>query len=88
MKKDVLRNLTKFTGKHLWQSLLFNKGVACNFIKKRLWHKSFLVNFLEFLRTPFLQNTSGRLLLPFVCLFDYFFFGGRFWFLSVLTLIE
>ena len=32
-------------------------------IKKRLWHGCFPVNFVEFLRTSFLQNTSGRLLL-------------------------
>ena len=46
-KKGVLRNLAKFTGKHLCQSLFFNKvaGVA------------------KFLRKPFSQNTSGRLLL-------------------------
>ena len=25
VKKDVLRNFAKFTGKHLYQSLLFNK---------------------------------------------------------------
>ena len=31
--------------------------------KKRLWHKRFPVNFAKFLRTPFLQNTSGWLLL-------------------------
>ena len=35
---------------------------ACNFIKKILWHRCFpLVNFS--LRTPFLQTTSGRLLI-------------------------
>ena len=55
MKKGVLTNLTKFTGKHLCQSLFF--------IKKRLWHRCFSVNFVKFLRTPFLQNPSGRLLL-------------------------
>ena len=32
-KKIVLRNFTKFTGKHLCQSL-FIKSEACNFIKK------------------------------------------------------
>ena len=32
-------------------------------LKKRLWHRCFSVNFAIFLRTPFLQNTSGRLLL-------------------------
>ena len=31
-------------------------------LKKRLWRRCFPVNFVKFLRTPFLQNTSGRLL--------------------------
>ena len=34
-----------------------------NFLKKRLWHRFFPVNFAKFLRTSFLQDTSGRLLL-------------------------
>ena len=66
MKKGVLRNFTKFTGKHLCQSLFFNKVAAlrpATLLKKRLWHRCFPVNFVKFLRTPFLQNTSGRLLL-------------------------
>ena len=56
MKKGALRNFTKFTE---------NWPKACNFIKKRLWHRCFPGNFAKFSRTPFLQNTSGRLLLPF-----------------------
>ena len=32
-------------------------------LKKRLWHRYFPVSFTKFLRTPFLQNTSGRLFL-------------------------
>ena len=40
-------------------------GEACNFIKKEsLLQRCFPVDFAKFLRTPFLQNTSGRLLLP------------------------
>ena len=39
MKKDVLENFAKFTGKHIW--------------------------FAKFSKTPFLQNTLGRLLLAF-----------------------
>ena len=31
--------------------------------RKRLWHRCFPTNFVKFLSTPFLQNTSGRLLL-------------------------
>ena len=34
-----------------------------NFIKKRLWDRCFPVDFVKFVRTPFLQNTSGQLLL-------------------------
>ena len=30
-------------------------------LKKRLWHRCFPMNFAKFLRTSFLQNTSGRL---------------------------
>ena len=29
----------------------------------RVWHRCFPVNFAKFLRAPFLQNTSGRVLL-------------------------
>ena len=32
-------------------------------LKKRLWHRCFPVNSAKFLRAPFLQNTSGQLLL-------------------------
>ena len=62
----VLRNFAKFVGKHLCQSLFFNKVAglrATTLLKKRLWHRCFPVNFTKFLRTPFLQNTSGQLLL-------------------------
>ena len=55
IERGVLENFAKFTGKHLCQSL---------FIKKGLWHRCFPVNFAKFLRAHFLQNTSGRLLLP------------------------
>ena len=43
----------------------FNKVAGlmpATLLKKRLWHRCFPVNFSKFLRTPFLQNTSGRLL--------------------------
>ena len=66
VRKGVLRNFAKFTGKHLCQSLFFNKVAdlrSANLLKKRLWHRCFPVNFAKFLRIPFLQNTSWRLLL-------------------------
>ena len=64
MKKGVVKSFAKFTGKHLCQSPIFSKvaGGACSFIKKRLCHRCFPVSFAKFPRTPFLQNTSGRLL--------------------------
>ena len=46
------------------QSLFLNKVAGlkpATFLKKRLWHGSFPVNFEKFLRAPFLQNTFGRL---------------------------
>ena len=50
------------------QSLFFNK-VAClrpvTLLEKRLWRKCFPLNFVKFLRTPLLRNTSGQLLLLF-----------------------
>ena len=66
MKKGVLKNFTKFTGNHLCQSLFLNKVAGlrpATLLKKKLWHRCFPVNFLKFLSAPFLQNTSGRLLL-------------------------
>ena len=36
---------------------------SATLLKKRLWRRCFPVNFAKFLRRPFLQNTSGRLLL-------------------------
>ena len=63
MKKGALTN---FTGKYLCQSLFFNNvaglGLA-TLLKKKLWHRRFPVNFVKFVRTHFLQNTSGKLLL-------------------------
>ena len=62
LRIGVLKDLAMFTGKHLCWSLFFNKYEGfkvCNFLKKRLQHKGLPVKFAKFLRTPFLQNTSG-----------------------------
>ena len=69
MKKGVPKNFSKFTGKHLCQSLFLNKVAglrSATLLKKWLGHKCFPVNFAKFLRTPFLQNTSGWLPLNFL----------------------
>ena len=66
VKKGVLKNFPKSAGKHVCQRLFFNKDVSlrsATLLKKRLWHWCFPVNFAKFLRTPFIQNTSGQLLL-------------------------
>ena len=54
------------TWKHVCWILLLIDPQACNFIKKRLHHSCFPVNIVNFLKTPFSQNTSGRLLLFFL----------------------
>ena len=66
MKKGFLRNFTKFTEKHLCQSLFFNKVTGlrpATLLKKKLWHRCFPVKVVKLPRTPSLQNISGRLLL-------------------------
>ena len=44
-------------GINIFQLLLMELRLA-TLLKKRLWHRCFPVNFVKFLRTPFLQNTS------------------------------
>ena len=58
-KKCALENFAKFTGKHLRQRLFlikFRTG-PCNFIKKRLWHRCFLVNLQNFQEHLFFNRT-------------------------------
>ena len=65
-QKSVLRNFKKFTGKtYARVSFLIKLQTStCNFIKKETQaHVFFPVNFTKFLRTHFLQNTSGWLFL-------------------------
>ena len=55
VKIGVLRNIAKFTVKHLCQSLFFNKVAdprPATSLKKGLWHRWFAVNFAIFLRAP------------------------------------
>ena len=59
LSKDAFGNFPKFTGKHLCQSVLFNEVEGLSLQR----HMFFPVNFAKVLRTPFLQSTSGRLLL-------------------------
>ena len=56
MKKGVLKNLGKFTGKHLCWSLFFNefRGLRpASLLKKKLQRRCFPVNSAKLLRTPF-----------------------------------
>ena len=65
VRKGVLRSFAKFTRKNLCQSLFLNKVaglIPATLLKKRLWCRYFSINSAKFLRIPFLQNTSARLL--------------------------
>ena len=61
-EKCVLKNVAKFTGKHMCQSLFLIKlsklSKLSNLSKKRLCHTCFPVNFVKFLRTPFFNRAS------------------------------
>ena len=52
VRRRVLRNFAKFTGKHLCQSFFFNKVAG-------LSHRCFPVNFVKFLRTSFYRTPLG-----------------------------
>ena len=65
-RKGVPKNFEKFTGKYLRQSLFFNKFAGlrpATLLKKRLWHRCFLVFFVKFLRTSFFKEHLWWLLL-------------------------
>ena len=68
-KKGVLRNFAKFTEKHLYQSLFFNKTAGLRpaiLFKKMPWQRYFPVNFVKILRTPIFKEHLRWLLLFFV----------------------
>ena len=65
-KKGVLRDFSKFTGKHLCRSLFFNKVAGlrpATLLKKKLLHRCFPANVGKFLRTSFLIEHPRWLLL-------------------------
>ena len=91
-KKDVLRSFAKLTGKHLCQSLFFNKVAGLDaskcfmkaeaprpatLLKKKLRYRYFLVNFAKFLRTPFFIEHLWWLLLPFSNALFIIYFSAR-----------
>ena len=63
-KKDVLKNFTKFTEKHLCHTFF------TTFLKKRLWHRCFPVNLVKFSRTPSFIEHVRWLLLEFINIFE------------------
>ena len=58
-RKGVLKDFAKFIGKHLCQSLFFNKVTGLsNFIEKETLAQVFFYGFCEFLRTFFFNRTT------------------------------
>ena len=55
LKKGVIRNFAKFTGKHMCQRFFFNKvaGQACNFIKKETLVQVLSCEFCEIFKNTF-----------------------------------
>ena len=66
VRKCVLRNFENSQEKTCARVFFFTGLKPATLLKRRLWHRCFLVNFAKFLRTPFSQNTSGRLRLCFI----------------------
>ena len=53
VRKGVLRNFAKYTGKRLCPGLFFNKDAACNFIKKETLAQVFSYEFCEISKNNF-----------------------------------
>ena len=56
VRKNVLKNFAKFAGKHLCQSLFFNKVTRlrpATLLKKGLWHRCFPMNFCKISKNNF-----------------------------------
>ena len=62
LRKGVLKTCSKFTGEHPCRSAISIK-LLCNFIEITLQHGCSPVNLLHIFITPFVKNTSGRMLL-------------------------
>ena len=59
-EEGALKNVAKFPGKHLCQSIFLNKVARVKpaiVFKKRLWYRYFPVKFLKLLRVPFSHKT-------------------------------
>ena len=70
VRKGVLKIYSKFTGEHLYRSVILTK-MQSNFIEITLRHGWSPVNLLHIFRTPFTKNASGCLLLQYFVVFDY-----------------
>ena len=56
IRKGVFRNFVKLIGKHLCQSLFFNKVAGCNFVKKETLAQVFSYEFCEISWNTFLTE--------------------------------
>ena len=63
MNIGVLENFANFIGKHLCQTLFFNKVAGLQLYFKRLQQRCFPVKFVKFLRTTFFAEHLQWLLL-------------------------
>ena len=60
MKKDILKNFAKSTGKHLRQTLFFNKvaGGPCNFIRNETLAQVFSCEFCKISKSTFFRERT------------------------------
>ena len=77
-KLGVPKHFSILTGKHLCQ----NHFLSCNFIKKDILQNGFSFEFCKIFEKPFLQNTSGWLVLFYKNLLALYFAIIRSWQLS------
>ena len=77
VRKGVLRNFAKFTGKHLYLSLFFKKVAgACNFVKKETLVQVFSCEFCEISKKSFSNRTPPG---DYFCFFSNYILFPCYW---------
>ena len=86
-EKGVLRHFEKFTGKHLWRNLFFDKVAdrpePATLLKKETLAQVFPCDFYEISVNTFLQKISGRLLLELKTFKDFWHSSILIWTIKV-----
>ena len=82
VRKSVLRNFTKCTGKHLCQSLFFNKVAGLRpttLLKKEILIQGFSCEFCKIFKSTFFTEHLRAIASKNICTFEFCWISSYFW---------